>query len=227
MTRPTLRVFAVVLGASLLAGAALAGPDSTLTLDPKGAMTILHGYLPVQVELSSTKPRQVKKEPAYLGTPQYGIIHLGNGPRRDYVVVLDEPANGDWKIYIDKNQDGDLTENGDGAWNKKTVRGDRAIYGPMDLTLRASYGSHRHETSSADYTIGLYRISGASLFIFRQSARVGEVEIDGKTHKAVLAENDCDALFDKKARSYKDAQKSRPVWLKVDLKDEEFVFAKG
>jgi peroxiredoxin len=221
VTKPIIRILATALGALLIAAAAPARPDSTLTLDPKGAVTARFGYFPVQIALSTTKPPQVKKEPTYVGTPKYAIIRLGNGPNNDYVIALDEPQNGEWKIYIDKNRNGDLTDDGDGAWNKKSDRGGRVMYGVMDVTLRASYGSPHHERSSGDYTIGLYRFAGmGTLIMYRESARTGDVELDGKVHKAVLVENDGDALFDKHASSMQDAAKTKPVWLKVDVNDD-------
>src|SRR5438105_3555030 len=86
--------------------------DSAFTLEPKGSVTAKLGYYPVLLKTSAEKPSQIVKEPTYRVAPKYGIIHLGNGPKSDFVVALDEPANADWKIYIDKNRNGDLTDDG-------------------------------------------------------------------------------------------------------------------
>jgi thiol-disulfide isomerase/thioredoxin len=193
-----------------------------LTIQPKGAVEAKLGYFPVPINTTDKKPTSVKKEPTYRGTPKYGIIKVGNGPKSEFVVALDEPNEGDYKIYIDKNQDGDLTNDGDGAWNMKRD-GQRPMYGVMDVTLRASYGNAKKETSSAPYTIGLYRFVRPEpnpMFSYRESSRSGMVSIDGKSHKAILVENDADGVFNKVAKDIEEAKKSRPLWLQIDANDD-------
>lgn len=193
-----------------------------LTIQPKGAVEARLGYMPVPIELSPKKPIQVKREPAYRATPKYGTITVGNGPKSVFVFAVDEPADADYKIYIDRNRDGDLTNDGDGAWNKKT-EGSRAMYGVMDVTLRSSYGTKSRESSSSDYTLGLYRFVRGEpnpLLCYRESSRNGMVEIDGKNYKALLVENDADGVFNKKAADAEGASKTRPIWLRIDSIDE-------
>jgi peroxiredoxin len=207
---------------SLLAGATVAMRfDDRFTLEPRGAVTARIGYFPVPMRIVPTKPSQVKKEPTYQATPKYGIIKLGDGPKSEYVVALDEPEKADWKIYIDRNQNGDLTDDGDGAWNKKSDTNGRVMYGVLEVPLRASYGTATKETSSADYTLGIYSFVGRPApFTYRQSSRVGTVTLNGKPHKAILVENDADALFSKPVATVADAGKTRAVWLQVDINDD-------
>ena len=219
---PMSRVFkgALVSCLALSAAAALAQVDIPFTLSPGGATEAKLGYYPVAVKLSTAKPSQITKEPTYRTTPKYGIIRLGNGPNSEYVIALDEPANADYKIYIDRNRNGDLTDDGDGYWNKKTGTG-RVQYGVLDLDLKASYGTSTNETSSSDYKIGIYRFASTPApCIYRDSTRVGSVEIDGKTHKAVLAENDTNGLFNKPVKTMDESGKSRPVWMLIDTNDD-------
>jgi peroxiredoxin len=202
-------------------GTMLKMPIDDLTMQPKGAVEAKLGYFPIQIALTSTKPIQIKKEPSYKSTPKYGTIKVGNGPKSTFVVALDEPTDSDFKIYIDKNQDGDLTNDGDGSWNTKRD-GKSSMYGVMDVTLRASYGTATKETSSSDYTIGLYRFVRSEpnpLLSYRESSRSGEVMIDGKKHKVLLVENDADGIFNKVATNANDAKKSRPLWMQVDIMD--------
>jgi thiol-disulfide isomerase/thioredoxin len=192
---------------------------SALTLEPRGAVTNHLPYYPVQIKLTDVKPTQITKEPAYRAKPKYGIIHLGNGPKSDFVFALDEPANADFKIYIDKNQNGDLTDDGDGSWNVKRTKG-RVMYGVMDVTLRASYGTPTKETGSSSYVLGLYRFPDLpSLITYRETDRRGRVEIDGKGHNALLAENDADGVYSKPA-DVKGGQAGRPIWLMVDVNND-------
>jgi len=221
-----LRYSAILVGSAAFAGFAQASrhSDDTFQLVPKGANENKFGYFPVPLQVSRgtfERPDGIVKEPIYKSAPKYGVIHLGDGPKSDYIFALDEPAMGDWKIYIDKNQNGDLTSGGDGSWPKKTEQRGRTMYGVLEVELRASYGTKTHETSSAKYTIGIYRFSTiATPFMYRESARVGIVKIDGKPHKAVLVENDGDAVFNKAVTSAEEAKKTRPLWLKVDTNDD-------
>jgi thiol-disulfide isomerase/thioredoxin len=193
------------------------------------------GYMPIPVVLSTQKPAGIKKEPAYAGTPMYGTIHIGNGPASTFTIVLDEPATGDWKVYIDKNQNGDLTDDGDSSWAQKNERKNdkgevvATVYGVNNVTLRASWGTAGKETSSADYGIGLYTIAmpggKANTFMFREAARVGELTFDGKPHKTLLIENDGDGIYSKTVAvdaTGKPTSKvtGKPMWLKIDTGDD-------
>ena len=198
--------------------------EGKLTLDPNGAVAARLGYYPVPITVSDKKPNGIKitKEPNYRAKPLYGVITLGNGPKSKFVFALDEPKEGDFKIYIDKNQNGDLTDDGDGSWGKKRD-GDRAMYGVLDVTLRASYGTAKNETSSSPYQLGLYRFvrDGENpVFSYRESARVGKIKLDGKEHSVRLVENDANGLFDKSVTKVEDAKKSRALWLQIDTKDD-------
>ena len=202
-----------------VAGTATAQSTSALTLDPKGAVKARIGYFPVQIKLTDEKPANVTKEPTYRAKPKYGVIHLGNGPKGNFAFALDEPANADAKIYIDKNNNGDLTDDGDGAWSTKRTKG-RVMYGVMDVTLRASYGTATKETGSSEYTLGLYRfLDLPSLITYRETSREGRITVDGKTHNMRLVENDADGIYNKTTDNPTDPTKGRPVWLFVDLAD--------
>jgi thiol-disulfide isomerase/thioredoxin len=198
--------------------------DGDLKIEPKGAITAKLGYYPVKIALlpsNAPKPAVIKTEPRYLSTPKYGLLKLGDGPKNTYVIALDEPTDANWRIYIDKNQNGDLTDDDGGVWAKKVNRGGRWMFGPIDVTLRASYGTAKKEKSSAEYTLALYRFSNQDyLLMYRQSARVGTIDLDGKSHKVVLIENNADGIFNKKAKDIEDAKNSLPVWLLIDLNDD-------
>jgi len=198
--------------------------QDNLTLDPTGATKLRLGYMPVQVPFlkdGEKKPYRIVKEPAYRAKPKYAVITLGNGPRSKTLIAVDEPDQDEYKIYIDANQNGDLTDDGDGSWKSKTDRGGRVMYGVLNTLLNASYGSKTRERKSAQVGVAFYRFVGQDyLLCYRQAALTGSVEIDGIKHKAVLVENDADALYKKTASTKEDLTKNRPVWLLIDLKDD-------
>jgi thiol-disulfide isomerase/thioredoxin len=199
-------------------------PAAPWMLDPTATTNARLGYYPIQIELTDKKPDAIKKEPTYTGKVKYGTIHLGNGPRSAYYLALDEPEKGDYKIYLDRNQNGDLTDDGDGAWNKRVESRGRVVYGPMQVMLRASWGTPSTETSCGGYGIALYRIAGIEpLLMYREAARVGTVTVAGKTHKAMLVENDADGIYSKPldddGKPITGSAETRPVWLLIDSAD--------
>jgi len=222
-----------VIGVTGLVGtAALAAAATTaraqkadLKLEPKGAVTARLGYFPVKVELSTEKPSGIVKEPTYTATPKYATLHVGNGPKSTYLIAVDEPATGDYKIYFDKNQNGDLTDDGDGAWAKKNDNNGRVMYGVNEYSVRASWGKGGKETASGDYGLAFYRFVGQDyLLMYRQAARTGEIKVDGKPHKVLLVENDGDGIYTKPlgddGKPVGGGAMTRPVWMLVDLNDD-------
>jgi len=215
---PSAVLFAFALASSLAAQTA-----GNFTLDLTGATTAKVGYYPVRVELLTTRPEGVTKEPVYAGTPKYGIFHVGNGPRSTHFLALDEPAGGTWKIYVDLKGDGDLTSSGDGAWSAHRT-GVREMYGINQYVVRASYGTPSQETSAGDYGVAIYHfVDRGLLFMYRETARRGTVMVDGQPHAALLAENDADGLYSKpldEDGKPVSGVPSRPVWLLLDTNND-------
>ena len=178
-------------------------------------------YMPTRLALSTDKPAGVKKAPAFKGTARYGTIKVGSGPNSVFLVAIDDPADsGGGKLYVDSNRNGDLTDDGDGAWASESVRDGIVSYNATQRVVKASYGTPTKETSSAPYAVGIYYRQGASAaFYYRQSARVGTVLIGGKPYKAILFDNESDGIFNKPAPDPNGDPRMRgkPVNLMIDL----------
>jgi len=100
-------------------------------LDFNGSRATGTMYMPNGVDLSETKPAGITKEPTYKGTPQYGILKLGNGPHTRHLIAIDAPSDGsDAKIYVDVKGDGDLTQSNAG-WTKKLFDGGSEYHGTL------------------------------------------------------------------------------------------------
>jgi peroxiredoxin len=213
-------VAALALGAA--ASAQIPKPLSArLTLDPTAAREAKLGYFPIQIPLSATRPAGVKKEPTYATAPKYGVVTIGDGKRAAHVVALDEPEGGTWKIYFDANGDGDLTNDGDGAWRAKRD-GDRPMYGVNSVVARASYGGR--SPKEVDYGIAFYRFPGRDVLLtYREAARTGTLDLPGGPYTALLVENDANGLFDKTmddaGKPLQPERGTRPVWLILTAPD--------
>ena len=191
-----------------------------LTLEPKGAVDAHLPYFPVPIELSDTRPDGISKEPAYKGKPKYGVLHIGTGA--PLFLALDEPEGGDARIYFDANHNGDLTDDGDGAWKLKREQNGRTQFGPNEYVVDASWKASRGKSFEGKYGLMIYRFKGPkdAIFCFREGARTGSITVDGKKHQAILVENDVTGLFAKPTDTSGKPTGKNPVWLLVDLNDD-------
>ncbi len=174
-------------------------------------------YMPTNLTLSIQRPEGVHREPAYRAKPLYGELRLGDGPHARYILALDEPESGEAKIYLDRNRNGDLTDDGDGAWPVKEA-GETGDHYRGTFVLRASWGAGSSETSHGSYGLNFYRTPGRSgLGYYRAAARVGHIEFMGTAYEVTLIENDNDALFDKTFDpAVSTPPTTKPVWLLLD-----------
>ncbi|HEY3783208.1 MAG TPA: TlpA disulfide reductase family protein [Fimbriimonadaceae bacterium] len=212
---------ALISGIVVCASAFSQGAKSTATLqmDPKlldfaGAKAAGWYDFPSGVTLSSEKPAMVTKEPKYEGTVEYGTFTLGTGPKAVHALAIDQPANGDAKIYFDVKGDGDLTSGGDGTWQGKSTNDGLTEY-KGTYVFRVSYGTPSHETGSTNYGLNFYFGQGrTSIFYFRAGARTGKIKIGDQEYTVKVIENDNDAVYNK---AFQEKGKStKPEWLLLD-----------
>jgi thiol-disulfide isomerase/thioredoxin len=158
------------------------------------------GYMPTSLKLVDAKPVGVAQEPDYEGKACYGIIRVGNGPKSDTLVAVDVREAGS-RLYIDSNQNGDLTDDGTGEWDVvRDINGTNVEFATRPV--RASWGTPMEETESGDYRLFIFRRPDMDGFSYATiSGREGKVELgetpeaDGKEYPIVLAEHTNDALY--------------------------------
>jgi len=156
------------------------------------------GYMPTALKMVEAKPAGVGREPAYVGTPRYGVIRVGNGPNADTLVVLDG-LSAESRLYVDANQNGDLSDDGDGAWDvSKEISGATVTFATR--AVRASWGTPTEETEAGEYRLFIFRrpespgINYAKITGREGSARLG-AEAAGTDYRVVLVEHTNDGLF--------------------------------
>jgi thiol-disulfide isomerase/thioredoxin len=191
-----------------------------LTLEPRALdmerlRTSRMGYRPATYKLVAERPTMITKEPAYQGSPMYGCVRVGNGPRNATLFVVDEPEKGTGRVYFDLNQNGDLTDDGgDGTWEKVNELDGVNIYMTI-VPVRASWGTPLEETETGEYHLFLYKRHGATGGGYAKvSGRVGDLSIGAKEYPVVLAESTNDGLFTVPVTG--DLTR-RPVELHIDL----------
>jgi thiol-disulfide isomerase/thioredoxin len=158
------------------------------------------GYMPTAVNLGATKPAGVVKEPASAGTLRYGLLRFGNGPKSDTLVALDVGKDGS-RLFIDSNQNGDLSDDGTGEWDVvREISGANVEFATRPVHV--SWGTLTEETEGGEYRIFIFRRPETNGFSYATiSAREGKAEFgetpeaDGNEYAFVLKEHTNDGLF--------------------------------
>lgn len=82
---------------------------------PSGMTSKVGGYVPVRAEMTSDAS-MVKKAPAGLKAPMYGAFVFGTSK---FAFIADEPEGGAYKLYVDSNGNGDLTDDKAVKWEAR------------------------------------------------------------------------------------------------------------
>lgn len=153
--------------------------------------SLVNYHRPSSVELSQVPPVKLKAEPMYRSNqPLYACLRLGDADDNQVCVVLDEPEEGSPRLYIDRNNDRDLTNDGDGALTAEKP----GYLEVFDVTIQVHY-----QTGTMPYTLNFYRWkerSPKTLAFHRNSAREGELVVENAKYKLALLDENADARFD-------------------------------
>ncbi len=186
-----------VFAAALSLGASPGTDNITLQLLSSGATAKLGGYLPQRLALSAERPIVVKKTPAGLAAPLYGLLALG--PRETptaVVVIVDEPEGKPARLFVDANGNGDLTDDALAEWNPRKAKaksGEELTSYRGGALVKVRYGKE-----TAELRLALYRFDKSDpartaykniLFYYGDYAYAGEVTIGGKSYTAMLADD--------------------------------------
>ena len=147
---------------------------------------------------------------------------VGTGPKAAHLVALDEPENQPWRLYIDRNANGDLTDDGGNAWTEQKeidelrTQTKKKYATATNITIRASYGTAEKETSSAPFTLTFYRYEGNPVLQFYHSgAQIGELSLNGQAYKLTITEDSQSGVFD---RAFERREPSVNLFLNGDTK---------
>lgn len=179
-------------------------------------------YMPSGIKLSAVKPDGVTKEPEYSGKPKYGVLTIGNGTPSKFAVAIDDVSGKEPQLYLDLNGDGDLTNDGTGAWQTKLDGKEGGLPSYQNTSVfKPGYKTVDGGNTVGEYALNFYWQPGReSLNFYNASARVGKINLGGKDYDVTLIENDADGLFNKLYDSSKPIiigePMSKPVWLLLD-----------
>jgi thiol-disulfide isomerase/thioredoxin len=151
-------------------------------------------YNPIRLELSATKPDGVTKLPDGLKAPLYGTFKFGpqESPTKA-TLLLDEPEDGPARLWIDRNANGDLTDDPPIKWDER--KGDT---GPIlswggTAAVETAYGAEKRTLG-----LSLYRFNKSdpkraalrnTLFYYRTYGFAGNVSLGGKEYPSLLVDD--------------------------------------
>ncbi len=135
----------VKLLAVLLMGCASDGIQTKFV--SSGASVKAGGYRPLRAEMDKSE-ELFQVRPQDLTAPKYGEFAIDGGK---WGFILDEPAEGDARLFVDANGDGDLTNDPEVKWEKNTNNNQTMYQGSVEVDL----GNGRKGA------LGLYRFDPA------------------------------------------------------------------
>ncbi len=115
-------LMALSAGSSVVCGQGTGG-EIEQKFVPSGITQKMGGYRPIRAEMGD-EAKGVTKAPEGLEAPKYGTIELDG---KSWVFILDERTDGDAKLYIDTNGDGDLTNDPATEWASRK-QGELTMY---------------------------------------------------------------------------------------------------
>ena len=140
------------------------------------------------VQLSADRPSTVTKEHGYKGKPLYGTLTLGNAAKAQYLVVVDDEAKA---VYLDGNQNGDLTDDSPVAWawqstGKKEEGKNRTFQGNWAIEVGFDLGAKK--VTRSPILLQVMHEEGSDKLSFRVfNVRSGRLDIKGKNYSAMVA----------------------------------------
>jgi peroxiredoxin len=110
-----------------------------------GAAARMSGVTPHSIDLSSTRPSQVKKIPPGVTNPSYGSFTIGPAEKPTHVdILLDIPPGKPSRLYVDVNGNGDFTDDPRPQWEAKPYTdsaGHRYTESIGSVTMRVQFGN--------------------------------------------------------------------------------------
>lgn len=138
------------IGIGLLAGNANGNPkalavSTTTKAISQGVAARINGVRPRPLDMVGPPPAGIKKLPASLSSPLYGVLTLGpqEAPTR-FITIVEEGREGEPRLWIDANANGDLTDDAPVVWKKfpyQTFDGKPLTRYESSVVLQVRYGT--------------------------------------------------------------------------------------
>jgi len=158
------------------------------------AMAIVNYYYPRRIPLQAEPLEQNLKLPKFNSAlPLYGALVLGNAPDSLVSIVLDETFDKQTSLlFIDKNNNQDLADDGDGSWDDSNQS-----YSTKETLIDVKYESG-NGNFAVPYPVRFYRYKDRltdSIIAYRNGYRKGEIVVHDSVYQVALFDDDLNGLF--------------------------------
>ncbi len=182
-----------VIGAATLVSTQSLRADETVKLNliPQGATEKMGGQRAQLLALKAERPAAVRKIPAGLLAPQYGVLSLGDAANPTQITVLLDESGPAPRLFVDSNGDGDLTNDPPAVWEARPYDATRAMrYGGAtvqiktpDGTLKVALTMYRFDKTDDDPRRRALR---DKIVYYGDYAREGKITLGGKSYRVLL-----------------------------------------
>lgn len=196
------------LGASGTTAMALAPEGEVkaeLTMITTGATPRIGYYMPQRLSLSASKPATIQKEPAYKHTPMYGAIAFGVEGRQVTLVLDEAPDASAASLYVDANNDGDLTNDAPLTWERRASKAANASTETVIFQGSGKVAVKDGADSGEWLSLKLYRFAPETaksrkletdlILYYRDYARSGKIALGGKVYPILLVDDKTSGQF--------------------------------
>jgi thiol-disulfide isomerase/thioredoxin len=158
-------------------------------------------YIPQQAQLSPTQSDTITKLPPDLKHPLFAQLKIKGAPGAVYHVIVDEPANGPHRLFVDASGNGDLSDVTPVTWTgrQRSAQDSNQIYqGSATINLGTAQSPYA-------VTMQFYRFdphdpnvppSARNVILYYPDYAVrGEMTVAGKTYATALFDVDATGNF--------------------------------
>ena len=142
------------------------------------AMAIVNYYVPKRIELHDAPLEDDLRLPVFKsGQPKFGVLIIGNSADSLITVVVDEGTDFS-DLFIDKNNNEDLTDDGDPEWTEE-----KNEYWAREELVDVHY-KDEGQVAAVPYPIRFYRYKNRmrdAVVAFRDGYREGWVAFENST----------------------------------------------
>lgn len=158
------------------------------------AMAMVNYYYPRRIVLQDAPLERNLRLPQFkFQSPKFGTLVLGNSADSLVSLALDESRDHKFSyLYIDKNNNEDLTDDGDPLWDE-----DKNIYLTKDALVDVYYKNVKNKVA-VPYHISFYRYKHRlldSIVAFRNGYRTGYVTLQNAMFKVAILDDNLNGLF--------------------------------
>ncbi len=185
-------------------------------LDFNGTKERNQMYMPSSAKLDSEQPKEVTKLPAAFGTNSFFKLSLGNDPASVFVGLLQNQGD-ESRLFLDFNQNGDLTDDRPADWKSKPPAQEGGLVQWSGTNIFSVGYKAGNKKFKGEYGLNFYFSPGRSAIgYYRSTLLEGTGVINNKKVFFRLYEDGNNGVFNRRYDLSDDPATLKPVTLVID-----------